>query len=391
MSPSHHCTCGPHPEITIDLVDTRKPAANAELVQQVQNACFTHGCFHLCIRLPSDASASPYGDSLRSLVGDLRPQIEELFDPSILNSAKLDANGGVQRNACGATFRGRTSESGASKSPEPKQSWEWMRCSCPNRKFNSQFMNSRLRLNILNQWTDAMHEAALLVIRLAVGGGISTRNTLCESQCLCSGDDNAHPSKCCCTDLLRVFRYDGLSNETERISRPGSSAHTDWGTVTVVWQDTLGGLQTYCHGCEKWSDVKVVPDATTQSNDESISLFVHVGDFLSLATGGTFPSPRHRVLCPVLDNNTKRGSRCSLVYFAYPLPGVPLKDVEDELHLRRNETQDNSICYEQYSLLHDQSATCISDNSQSQRMYERMRNNNFDELIREKWEQVQRK
>jgi isopenicillin N synthase-like dioxygenase len=35
----------------------------------------------------------------------------------------------------------------------------------------------------------------------------------------------------------------------------GSSPHTDWGTLTVVWQDNKRGLQTHCDACNVWLDV----------------------------------------------------------------------------------------------------------------------------------------
>ena len=85
------------------------------------------------------------------------------------------------------------------------------------------------------------------------------------------------------------------------------------------------------------------------NNKKTCSLFVHVGDFLSLASirgeGGypMFPSPRHRVLSPIRrydeDGSTSKSKgnsssyvkdycRRSLVYFAYPPPNVTLNAVQ---------------------------------------------------------------
>ena len=141
---------------------------------------------------------------------------------------------------------------------------------------------------------------------------------------------------------------------------------------------------------------------TTAKRDGSrtCSLFVHVGDFLSLASINNegesksypkWPSPRHRVLCPTINeertNNFHHQSsssssaknksdycRRSLVYFAYPPPNVTLEDVKRVVSplvavastpssssvqstINDLEKDDNSCVefYNHYSLLHNQS------------------------------------
>ncbi len=153
----------------------------------------------------------------------------------------------------------------------------------------------------------------------------------------------------------------------------GSSPHTDWGTLTVMWQDDKGGLQTHCDACNVWSDVDasssslsngvvgVVPDdGTTMTggddgdhNHVDAGFFVHVGNFLSLATmkvdmipdddnngdgnigiswGPEWPSPRHRVLCPhrVTNGvNILKGQLPSIVgVLCVSPPGISLDDVQ---------------------------------------------------------------
>ena len=49
-------------------------------------------------------------------------------------------------------------------------------------------------------------------------------------------------------DLLCIFHYFSEKQlETEGLLNPalGSNQHTDWGSLTVIWQDSVGGLQTY--------------------------------------------------------------------------------------------------------------------------------------------------
>ena len=232
--------------------------------------------------------------------------------------------------------------------------------------------------NLLPKWTEALHSVASTIIHLL---DIPSQLALQEESCRCSlnnskAADTANntdlatsscQSKRCNIDLLRVFRYDAISSNKDEEQQSiqaaptilGSSPHSDWGTLTVVYQDTKGGLQTYCHVCDKWLDVKAVSDVstiTTAKRDDSrtCSLFVHVGDFLSLASINNegeskscpkWPSPRHRVLCPTINEERTNNShhhqsstssvkdkadycRRSLVYFAYPPPNVTLEDVQ---------------------------------------------------------------
>ncbi|KAL7548190.1 hypothetical protein ACHAWF_015440 [Thalassiosira exigua] len=292
----------------------------------------------------------------------------------------------------------------------------------------------------LPAWTEALRSAASTVVSLL---GVPPGVVLREGSCRCLGGDGEG----CNVDLLRAFRYDavpppqcgdldqeGGSEESAEEPTLGSSAHTDWGTLTVVWQDAKGGLQTWCHECQRWSDVDASPpggdgDETVgaQGDDGKVGLFVHVGDFLSLATmrsdddcdggGGNgggggripaWPSPRHRLLCPVSTgegDDEVGGCRRSLVYFAYPPPGISLEDARKVVApLAHGDglvaaVESGGDCkggiYGRYSLLHDQSAAVGTKNGLdadriSHRTHERIKNVPFDEVVREKWSQVQR-
>ena len=84
----------------------------------------------------------------------------------------------------------------------------------------------------------------------------------------------------------------------------GSSPHTDWGFLTVILQDDVGGLQFYSHSAGAWLDVPVVRRG----------LVINGGDFLRVASGGKFVSPIHRVLSPAAPG----AERHSFVFFLYP-------------------------------------------------------------------------
>jgi len=416
------CTCaestdsaGPHARVGHPFVDFASCADGIQTPQAqdaLRGACASHGCFHL--RLNSESIKCANEVSGQVLVGDLSKNIESLFDVDFLKSAKLDADGGLQgvrysyyespksdlpSTRC-ASYRGRTSESGAAGDAEPKQSWERTRCHLASlTKDQCDVDDSALqlgqRLRKIDEWSDALAAVARLVVYIILEGDpsrlVDTKPRSLGGNCSCAEQSN----ECCVMDLLRVFRYDTLRDESERSTKPGSSAHSDWGTLTVVWQDNSGGLQTYCHECDKWSDVNS-SSLPAAKDDHTVDLFVHVGDFLSLVTRGKYPSPRHRVLCPLAGNgsdNNEKQSRCSLVYFAYPDRGLALADVGRHTLFEKNI---GPVRYERYSLLHDQSAEsseCGNDeplSSSSRRVYDRIYDIPFDKVIMEKWGQVQR-
>lgn len=226
-------------------------------------------------------------------------------------------------------------------------------------------------------------------------------------------------------DLLRVFYYHQVpkhpTGDDENSSTFGSSPHTDWGSWTVVWQDTVGGLETYCRRCQKWiavppnrsacktgtTSTSASPEsaATTNTNtaaaasnhhhqhqDYIWNCIVHVGDLASLALGKEpppldnhddvdedgnkknnegciqWPSPRHRVVSPT------QSTRTSLVYFAYPPPSLSLTQLQEALqvvHWNRN-SRGVRLPLSEYYLLQDQSlstsvstTTCTATNSKN--------------------------
>ncbi|PXX57585.1 isopenicillin N synthase-like dioxygenase [Nocardia tenerifensis] len=81
--------------------------------------------------------------------------------------------------------------------------------------------------------------------------------------------------------------------------------HTDWGSLTILYQDTaVGGLQVR-HGSDEWRDVPVIPGG----------FIVNIGDLMSLWTGGRWVSTMHRVINPERGNTS---SRLSIPFFYLP-------------------------------------------------------------------------
>lgn len=90
--------------------------------------------------------------------------------------------------------------------------------------------------------------------------------------------------------LMRLFHYlaaDQLPSIARGKNRTGSSPHTDWHVLTVILQDTTGGLQVQ-DGRGHWLDVPA----------HAGELIVLVGDYMSALSGGRYHAPVHRVLLP---------------------------------------------------------------------------------------------
>lgn len=110
------------------------------------------------------------------------------------------------------------------------------------------------------------------------------------------------------TILFRIFHYLSATDESNAW---GVGEHTDYGLVTLLAQDDMGGLQVKTRG--GWIDAPPIPG----------SLVCNIGDMLDRLTGGAYKSTPHRV------RNTSGRSRISFPFFfdpgfdmeIVPLPG----------------------------------------------------------------------
>ncbi len=125
------------------------------------------------------------------------------------------------------------------------------------------------------------------------------------------------------TLLFRIFEYPAAAHPEETW---GVGEHTDYGLLTLLAQDDLGGLQVKTP--QGWIDAPPVPGA----------LVCNIGDMLDRLTGGVYKSTPHRV------RNVSGKSRLSFPFFfdpafdarIEPLPAAAARDDSAERWDRAN-------------------------------------------------------
>lgn len=84
-------------------------------------------------------------------------------------------------------------------------------------------------------------------------------------------------------------------------------AHCDYGTFTLLCQDSEGGLEAKLPGSERWQRVGHLPG----------SILINTGELLSLWTNERFPALPHRVIIPEQPTIQVKG-RHSMAFFVHP-------------------------------------------------------------------------
>jgi len=108
--------------------------------------------------------------------------------------------------------------------------------------------------------------------------------------------------------LFRIFHYPAQAADSEEW---GVGEHTDYGLLTILLQDTVGGLQIKSNG--KWVDAPPISD----------TFICNIGDMLERITGGLYKSTPHRVL------NKAGKNRLSFPLFFDPGFDAPVRKIEN--------------------------------------------------------------
>ena len=109
--------------------------------------------------------------------------------------------------------------------------------------------------------------------------------------------------------LFRIFNYPKQAEEIMNGSF-GVGEHTDYGVLTILKQDTLGGLEVKSKA--RWISAPPIPN----------TFVCNIGDMLDRMTGGLYRSTPHRVKCPTTKD------RLSFPFFFDPNFNAEVKAIQ---------------------------------------------------------------
>ncbi len=107
--------------------------------------------------------------------------------------------------------------------------------------------------------------------------------------------------------VLRMLHYPSQTKETN-----GAGAHTDYGCITLLYQDQSGGLQVL-NKQDQWMEAPPVDGA----------FVVNIGDLMQRWTNDIYRSTKHRVSSP-----TSGKSRFSMPFFVEPDFDTPITTLD---------------------------------------------------------------
>ncbi|KAF2103319.1 2OG-Fe(II) oxygenase superfamily protein [Rhizodiscina lignyota] len=120
-------------------------------------------------------------------------------------------------------------------------------------------------------------------------------------------------------DHLRYMVYNPRSIEADaKVQNTWTRAHTDFGSLTLLWSQNVAGLQLKTPNGE-WKYVPPIDDG----------IICNVGDTLDFWSAGYFKSTTHRVIRPPEDQTHIK--RLGLFYFVRPGNDVDIKPVPSPL------------------------------------------------------------
>ncbi|XP_052902986.1 uncharacterized protein LOC128310397 isoform X2 [Anopheles moucheti] len=150
--------------------------------------------------------------------------------------------------------------------------------------------------------TDFKRLSALLLQALAVGMELPYGYFLEKHRHILDGEGENQST-------FRLLYYPPLieddEQELQQITRCG--AHSDYGTFTLLAQDSEGGLEVKLPGTDRWKRVGHLPGA----------ILINAGELLSTWTGEKICALQHRVIIPQEETIRTRG-RHSLAFFVHP-------------------------------------------------------------------------
>ena len=139
--------------------------------------------------------------------------------------------------------------------------------------------------------------------------------------------------------IVRLLKYPPSTATQNGNSDIGAGAHSDYGSITLLFQRPGGSGLEIRDESQNWKGVAVIPPGyDLETNDNMPPIVVNVGDLLEYWTNGLLKSTVHRVVMP----EGAKEDRYSVVYFCHPtddegLVAVPSRVVQERAKAMQEE------------------------------------------------------
>ncbi len=257
----------PLPVIDLAPMASADPAERRRVATALRAACLANGFFYAA---GTNVSAEAMRDILRAA--------EEFF--ALPEAAKLAVS--KDKSPCGRgyeTLRGQRLEAGAQadlkegfmmgtdlSSDDPRVKAGWPQ-------------------HGVNQWPKGMEDWCKRV-ETYHAAMLGLAATIMRALALSLDVDETYFEDCCRDAIatLRMLHYPPQPANAGADAR-GAGAHTDWGAITILLQDDVGGLQVK-DGDDSWIEAPPIPG----------TFIINLGDLVPRWTNGLYRSTVHRVI-----------------------------------------------------------------------------------------------
>ncbi|TPX31081.1 hypothetical protein SmJEL517_g05526 [Synchytrium microbalum] len=183
------------------------------------------------------------------------------------------------------------------QSPDLKESLEIGREPSPNNYVNNWPKNPEFKKTMMEFFESAhlLHLEIMNALALSLNLGNRFFDEFCGAK-----DHN-----------LRLLHYPAVpKNLLDKDGHSRAGAHSDYGTLTLLFQDDKGGLEVKDKHTDQWVPVHPIPG----------TIVINAGDLLARWANDTITSTEHRVVSPQTSTADKNSydERYSVVFFCNP-------------------------------------------------------------------------
>lgn len=126
------------------------------------------------------------------------------------------------------------------------------------------------------------------------------------------------------TSMMRTLFYPKISAKDLKKDQVQLGEHTDYGTLTLLFQHRVGGLEVQTVRGGKYVPAPPIPD----------TVLVNIGDLMERWTDGRLRATYHRVITPL------KKERQSIAFFLHPRDDLVIKTLELESENHQEESEE---------------------------------------------------